>query len=135
MEAGGSECSIYPACWSNAKEEGNGLLSVVALNATENGLLKDTDGTALSNYGSAFDVAALGVAETTFHGGWVGTMLGSSVAAPHVAGLAGVMYAKAKEAGLEPSVQEVKQRIQYTADMTPEVKGLSATAVSITGRR
>jgi subtilisin family serine protease len=125
MEAGGSECAIYPACWNNAKEEANGLISVVALNATEDGLLKDKDGTPLSNFGSAFDVAALGVTKTTFHGGWVGTMVGSSVAAPHVAGLAGVIFAKAKETGLELSVQDVKQRILFTSDVTPEVKGVS----------
>ena len=65
----------------------------------------------LSNSESAFDVAALGVTRTTFHGGWTGTMVGSSVAAPHVAGLAAVIFAKAKEIGpLELSVQDVKQR-------------------------
>ena len=125
MEAGGSECAIYPACWNNAKEEANGLISVVALNAAEDGLLKDKDGAPLSNFGSAFDVAALGVTKTTFHGGWIGTMVGSSVAAPHVAGLAGVIFAKAKEIGLELSVQDVKQRILFTSDVTPEVKGVS----------
>jgi subtilisin family serine protease len=125
MEAGGTECTIYPACWSNAKDEANGLLSVVALNAAEDGLLKDDQGTILSNYGSAFDVAALGVAKTTFHGGWVGTMVGSSVAAPHVAGLAGVMFAKGRELGLQLTVQDVKQRILFTSDMTPELKSVS----------
>ena len=125
MQAGGSECTIYPACWTNAKDESNGLISVVALNTAEDDILKSPDGTTLSNYGSAFDVAALGVTKTTFHGGWVGTMAGSSVAAPHVAGLAGVMFAKGRELGLQLNVQDVKQRILFTADQAPEVKGLS----------
>jgi subtilase family protein len=124
--ASATACTIFPACWSNAKEEPNGLISVVALNATEDGLLKDKDGTPLSNFGFAFDVAALGVAKTTFYGGWTGTMVGSSVAAPHVAGLASAIIAKARDKGLPfPTVQEVKQRILFTADVVPEIKGLS----------
>ena len=122
----GTDCWIYPACWSNARDEPTGLISVVALDTTENGLLRDKDGTPLSNYGLAFDVAALGVVETTFHGGWVGTMVGSSVAAPRVAGLATTIIAKARDKGLPyPTVQEVKNRILFTADITPEIKGLS----------
>jgi hypothetical protein len=122
----GTECWIYPACWSNAKDEPTGLISVVGLNATEDGLLKSPDGTPLSNYGMAFDVAALGVVQTTFHGGWVGTMVGSSVAAPHVAGLATTIIAKARDKGLPfPSVQEVKDRIIFTADITDDIRGLS----------
>jgi hypothetical protein len=122
----GTECWIYPACWSNARDEPTGLISVVALNAAEDGLLRDKDGTPLSNFGLAFDVAALGVVETTFHGGWIGTMVGSSVAAPRVAGLATTIIAKARDKGLPyPTVQEVKNRIIFTADVTPEIKGLS----------
>jgi hypothetical protein len=122
----GTECWIYPACWSNARDEPTGLISVVALNANEDGLLKDEDGTPLSNYGLAFDVAASGIAQTTMHGGWVGTMVGSSVAAPHVTGLATTMFAKARDKGWPfPSAQEVKDRIVFTADIAPEIKGLS----------
>jgi len=105
-----------PACWSRDDRGTHGLISVVALNADGTAVLTDSNGHPLSNYGQAFDVAAVGTVQTALYGNSIGTVTGSSFATPYVSGLAALLFAKTKVNNLNPSVQEVKNRILFTAD-------------------
>ena len=119
----GSECTAFPACWSHADGQRN-LISVVALNLKGDDLLKE-GGKPFTNFGFAFDVAAVGEVKTTLHGNWTGTMRGSSVAAPYVTGLAALLYAKASSLAFPVQAHELKQRILFTADNPPEISQFS----------
>ncbi len=127
IDEAGFQCQVYPACWSN--EQSNtprGLISVVALDGAGTAVLKYPESEKLaSNYGQAFDVAAIGEAESTFYGNWFGVMRGSSVAAPYVTGLASLVFAKVKKDRLSTNVFDVKQRILFTADMEGDLKNLA----------
>ena len=114
----GEPCLIFPACWSQQGSGAANVISVVALNAQGQRL----QGTHPSNYGTAFDVAALGVAKSTLYGDWIGSMDGTSVAAPFVTALAALIKSKALNVSLQPI--QVKQRILATADFSPEVDTL-----------
>jgi hypothetical protein len=130
-----ANCPIYPACWSNGLGEApRGIISVVALDANGTSVLQDKNTSVpqgappkfISNYGLAFDVAAVGDMLSTLHGNWVGSVQGSSFAAPQVSGLAILLYAKA-DSQLMPlqNVIEVKNRILFTTDEPKEIRGLS----------
>jgi Subtilase family len=119
----GIDCPVIPACWSDDPKHGRGIISVVALNPQGTGLLQDGADRAASNYGMAFDVAAVGESIGTFHGNHFGLMAGTSVATPYVTGLASLIYAKAGPSR-HPLPHEVKQRILYTADFTDTLDGL-----------
>jgi len=127
------QCDFYPACWSNGTRRPNSIISVVGLDAKGGGVLRGKAGDApdaqehyLSNYGQAFDVAAVGEVTSTLHGNWIGTMKGSSFAAPYVTGLASLLIGKARAAGLEAKISRVKERILATADRhTPELRASS----------
>ena len=125
LSTSGSECNVYPACWSNVPGKLRGLISVVALNSKGDDLLRDKNGEPLTNYGEVFDVGAVGEVRSTLHGNWFGVMGGSSVAAPYVTGLAALLYAKAESHDLDPKVAEVKQRILFSTDILPTLKGKS----------
>ncbi|MCK6630069.1 MAG: S8 family peptidase [Anaerolineae bacterium] len=86
-----------------------GLNGVVAVGATDSG-----DSRAYySNYGAALDVAAPGSGiYSTYYGGGYTTMSGTSMASPHVAGLAALLRSYAP--GMTSS--EVEALIKQTAD-------------------
>jgi hypothetical protein len=119
-----TECNFYPACWSDTSHV-RSLISVVALNSRGDGILEDDPGVPASNHGLAFDVAAVGEVVTTFHGDWTGMMRGTSIATPYVSGLAALLQAKLSplHRGWDP--WEVKQRILFTTDEPPSMRGLS----------
>jgi subtilisin family serine protease len=114
----GSDCLIFPACWSNDDPE-RGIISVVALNGDGTNLLKDQNGQIITNYGRVFDVSAVGAVATTMHGNFFGRAYGTSFAAPYVTGLASLIYAKAGYAHLNPTVTQVKNRILFSSDLEP----------------
>ncbi len=89
----------YPARYS----------SVIAVGATD-----QSDGKASwSSTGSALELAAPGVSiNSTYKGGTYATMSGTSMACPHVAGTAALVWAN--EPGLTNA--EVRARLQQTAD-------------------
>jgi Subtilase family len=120
----GSECVFFPACWSNADGESRNIISVVALNREGTDLLKRGD-VALTNYGEAFDVSAVGEAHSTMHGNWVGVMQGSSFASAYVTGLASLIIAKVKFLNANWTIPELKHRILFSADNDPPLQQTS----------
>jgi hypothetical protein len=117
-------CRLVPACWSQTQpgRKPRNLISVVALDAKGEKVLKSGD-RYQSNFGDVFDVAAVGVATSTLHGNWIGTMAGSSFAAPYVTGLASMIEGKARWLDRDARPSEIKERILFTADRdTPELK-------------
>jgi subtilisin family serine protease len=121
----GSDCTFFPACWGNVEGNPRGMISVVALNSKGDDLLRDQHGDPMTNYGSAFDVGAVGEVTTTLHGNYTGMIGGSSFAAPYVTGLAALVFAKVKYKGLDAGVPEVKQRVLFTADKPRSLSGTS----------
>lgn len=111
----GGPCRILPACISSETRAGlgagTGVISVVALDSLGIDRLR---GDQASNYGTAFDVAAVGESVSTIDGNARGTMRGTSVAAPYVSALASLLYGKVRR---EPP-WAVKQRILYTAEFS-----------------
>ncbi len=95
----GTSSAFYPAYYSNA----------IAVAATNNRDQKAS----FSNYGSWVDVAAPGesILSTTM-GDTYGTKNGTSMAAPHVAGLAGMLWST----DYGTSNSSVRNRLQDTAD-------------------
>jgi len=86
-----------------------------------------------SDYGPAFDLAAIGIAVGPLSGGRFGILAGASVAAPYVSGLAALMRARLQAEQFRVALQHplnyrdtiavpenvvnlVRQRILYTAD-------------------
>jgi hypothetical protein len=126
VHSNSSACTLYPACLSNGPgTPPRALISVVGLSGAGDGILSDRKGRALSNYGDAFDVAAIGQTTTTFHGDWIGSFSGSSAAAPYVTGLGALLFAKTKLRGFLPRPMEVKNRILFTSDIIPTFKNAS----------
>jgi hypothetical protein len=132
----GEMCPIQPACSSGSATYKDGMISVVALDSlgqhllpnekTPNGGQKCAHNRPFcTNHGTAFDVAAVGTAVSTFHGDSFGVMEGTSVAAPYVAGLASLLYAKTYanliSEGLLPTPRKIKERILFTADFSEEL--------------
>jgi Subtilase family len=118
------KCRLVPACWSQAHEQKGprNLISVVALDRKGEQVLQ-IGGKKGSNYGFMFDVAAVGEVTSTMHGHWIGTLAGSSMAAPYVTGLASLIEGKARSMNLEFKPSQIKERILVTADRhTPELK-------------
>ena len=117
-------CDIYPACWSSDKYGGS-IISVIALNGTGDALVEcplPNGQTSKTNFGTAFDVAAVGVGFSSLRDNKFGEMCGTSVAAPYVSGLASLLLAKADDKpGVTPNV--IKQRILATADMVDFLEG------------
>jgi hypothetical protein len=110
----GLPCRIMPACISVEPRDGRGVVSVVALDSDGVRLLT---GDNASNFGTAFDVAAVGVAQSSFDGNFRGRMRGTSVATPFVSALASLLYSK-KGSRTQPSA--VKDRILLTADLSDD---------------
>jgi len=104
------DCRIIPACISMS---GDYLISVVALDTK--GVNRWIGETKSSNWGNAFDVAAIGTAVSTLYGNSFGAMAGTSVAAPYVSGLASLLFAKSH---VPLTAKQVKERILYTVDFS-----------------
>ena len=109
LDVSGPPCRVMPACISLEVASRGGVISVVALNAAGTGRLT---GREASNYGTAFDVAAVGEAVSTIDGDARGSMRGTSVAAPYVSALASLIVGKVGR----QSPLVVKERMLYTAD-------------------
>jgi subtilisin family serine protease len=121
-----SDCRLHPACLSNGPgRKPRALISVVALNGAGDGILKNSAGEPLSNFGTAFDVAAVGSVMAPFHGDWIGTFRGSSAATPYVTGLAALLTQRIVSKRLYARKTEIKNRILFSADDDPSIKGLS----------
>jgi len=109
----GESCLLVPGCLSNIPVHSNSVISVVALAADGR---QPLNGAAATNRGTAFDVAAVGVTNTTLHGDSVGAMEGSSFAAPFVTSLAAMIKSKGAKKTLTPA--HVRERILSTADFS-----------------
>jgi subtilisin family serine protease len=114
-------CDVYPACWSS-DPLGHAIISVVALNRGGDELMtcttKTPDGgtvTVQTNYGLAFDVAAIGFGVSSLVGDFIGDTCGTSEAAPYVTGLASLIYSEAVRKS--PQLSTIRERIFMTADM------------------
>lgn len=120
-------CSLVPACWSHTSEDQQprNLISVVALDAKGERVIRDGDRFG-SDYGGMFDVAAVGSVTSTMHGNWLGSLNGSSMAAPYVTGLASLILGKARGLNRDLSPGQIKERILVTADrQTQDLKDAS----------
>jgi len=108
----GSSSPAYPAAYEK----------VIAVGATDS---KDqrwvSSPTFSSNYGSWVDVAAPGsnILSTTSNGGY-GAMMGTSMASPHVAGVAGLVWSKS---GLCASNACVRGRIESSIESRTVLSG------------
>ena len=101
---GGASTPFYPAAYAN----------VIAVAATDHNDQKASS----SNYGSSWvDLAApgVGILSTTVDGGY-GTKDGTSMAAPHVAGVAGLAWSVSPASATN---QSVRDKVEATADQIP----------------
>ena len=106
----GSECSVRPAC-----QQAPNVITVGALSFDEQPTLYRGPGGA-SNFGNAVHVGVpASNIVSTIAMNQVGTLSGTSQAAPLVTGVASLLYLKDRK--LRPS--QVKNRIIYTSDLFP----------------
>jgi hypothetical protein len=73
-----------------------------------------------TNWGRAFDVAAIGEARSAVFGNYSKVLSGTSVATPYVSGLASLLFGKHIHIG--PAM--VKKRILYTVDLSPDLDAI-----------
>lgn len=111
--------------WPQLADE---ALAVGGLNPDSANTTALSDGTALtanrfdiraqySDYGPHLDVVApTQVPTTQWGGGYIKNWSGTSAATPHVAGVATLVYSRARALGLSLSTEEVRQLIRQTAD-------------------
>jgi hypothetical protein len=115
------DCNAYPACWS-ADDEGAAVVSVVALNSTGDGLLLGKSAQDLgTDFGTSFDVAAVGNVVSTVYGGYVRAVSGSSFATPYVSGLASLIAGRAGVMHYNVMPATLKERLLFTADLLPQL--------------
>jgi hypothetical protein len=101
-----SVCPVRPACAGTAN-----LITVASVDLSPDRPVLDS-----SNYGSAVHIAAPGAnVLSSISGGRIGTMSGTSQAAPLVAGAASLLLMKNPK--LYP--EQVKNRLIYTSDLFP----------------
>lgn len=119
-------CDVFPACLTVTADQAGSLqnvLSVVALDVHGQKLLPDADcHTAASNFGKAFDVAAVGIfvsaaSSTSGEKNGLAPFCGTSAAAPIVSGLASLVIVAARDIGLQPTPIAVRDRIAATSDI------------------
>ncbi|MER8848561.1 S8 family peptidase [Mesorhizobium australicum] len=137
------ECGEGPACDAGKKSRGNGIISVVALNADGDDILRcenlpagplhdsfepcaaagGAGEVAATNWGAAYEVAAIGFGASTLVGNRYGEMYGTSVATPYVTGLAALIVGKLRKKLLDRGAggwvmepRPVDIRIAVTAD-------------------
>jgi hypothetical protein len=131
MDTVSSGCTVVPACWGNLPDfPPRALISVVALNGAGTDLLKEPDGNRepLTNYGLAFDVAAVGETVSFLHGDYLGRVKGSSFATPYVTGLAALIYGRAKAKLVRAdrlTPLDLKNRILISADNPADLQKFS----------
>jgi thermitase len=119
----GQDWGAYPAAFTN----------VIAVAASDGNDAR----AGFSNYGTWVDVTAPGVdiPSTTMNGDYAGTgWSGTSMATPHVAGLAGLIWSKS---GLCSKNTCVRSRIEGNADKVADTKvhnGKTLYAGSVSGR-
>ena len=108
-----SESLLYPAALDNA--------SVMAVGSTDN----QDKPSSFSNYGDWVHVSApgTGIYSTHLNNAYI-SMSGTSMATPHVAGLAGLVISRFP--GLSP--QEVKARIMRSVDVLQDLAGKNAVS-------
>jgi subtilisin family serine protease len=106
----GNACAVFPACLSIDDKVGRRVISVVALGS--DGVTK-LEGDNATNWGTAFDVAAVGHVGHIIDHDAVGAMQGTSVATPFVSGLASLLFAKLGRQSPAP----IKELISYTTDL------------------
>lgn len=106
----GGLCAVRPACAGTAN-----LITVASLDLSLDKPVLDS-----SNYGSAVHIAAPGKnVMSSISGGRMGTMSGTSQAAPLVAGAASLLLLQNPK--LYP--EQVKNRLIYTSDLFPSLYG------------
>jgi len=102
-------CNVVPACWSNDNPEVNAIVSVVALDAGGTRLLPS------SNFGTVFDVAAVGDTAGAVFGGGYSRSNGTSFAAPYVSSLAVLLFERVERNTGKIDARRVKHRILFTS--------------------
>jgi hypothetical protein len=118
------DCNAYPACWS-VDEEGTAIVSVVALNSRGDGLLGRSAEDPETDFGTSFDVAAVGDVVSTVYGGYLRPVTGSSFATPYVSALASLIVGRIRYlnyGNVKPAA--LKERLLFTADLLPQFSGL-----------
>ena len=130
MERGDSGCIWDPSCQSEYRDN---IISVVALTASKTNpevYEKDNPNANGSNYGTAFDIGATGEGVlSVVNGNRLGSMSGTSMAAPQVTAAAGLVTAEYKRTrpaefgSRPPSPAQIKNRLMYTADIFPNLLG------------
>lgn len=102
-------CNVVPACWSRDNPDVNAIISVVALDAGGTTLLPS------SNYGTVFDVAAVGDTAGAVFGGGYARFVGTSFAAPYVSSLAALLFERVERDTAKVDARRVKHRILFTS--------------------
>jgi hypothetical protein len=113
------DCNAYPACWS-ADDEGAAVVSVVALDSRGDGLLGKSSNDLETDFGTSFDVAAVGDVVSTVYGGYVRPVTGTSFATPYVSALAALIAGRARILHVSVKPVTLKERLLFTADLLPQ---------------
>lgn len=139
------DCRVIPACLSGLAETKDKVISVVAVDmnlqklagtppANERVLGESTQPAikTYTNWGPAFDVAAIGVAKSAIYGNYGGVADGTSIAAPYVTALASMLMGQ--YTGPRGMPKAVKKRILYTVDFKSELDQVVAWGLINFGR-